>query len=240
MLTKSHSAHGAGSLRPWTARPDPGWVFWQGSGGRARRQCLLYQIPLPPNVQLWLLPLLVMSLLVRKPQLGELTAGTAVPASAGEGGRGTGNAACLQSVCPECAGAGAPSAVEARAGQAPGAWLWAQDSKRAQNSPLLFSLCTPHSIFLLNHHLASARCPSGEECPHECSVSSSFLPPSAVCLLALGPVVPHAAKGPSPQPPAWTVSILQARPHTRDTPTCGLHLQAVLFIIIQFAEGEGE
>lgn len=127
----------------------------------------------------------------------------------------------LHSVCPECEGAGAPSAAEIRAGGggegALGARLWVWNKESTEPPPLPLS----PKIFLLNHSLASATFPFGENVP----MNVPSAPPSfslQLCAnLALGPLVQDASQGhPSP---ALTVSILRARSCARGTVTRALN-----------------
>lgn len=120
-------------------------------------------------------------LLVRKLQLGKLTASTASPASGEE--RAT--SAFIGSSEREGVVAPRPRGAQGWVGTRRLTVGWGQEepAEPAYLLPLLLlptlSLSPSHScagsqIFLQNHSLASARFPSGGECPQECSISPHF------------------------------------------------------------------
>lgn len=160
--------------------------------------------PLPPGAQLWLLSLLMVSTGEADSQHGRANPwGERLPV-------------CIQSVLSG-RGQGLPAQLRPGLGGALGARLWVWDRESTEPPPLPLS----PQIFLLNHSLASARFPFGENVP----MNVPSAPPSfslQLCAnLALGPLVQDASQG--HLSPALTVSIFRARSCARGTVTRALN-----------------
>lgn len=108
--------------------------------------------------------------------------------------------------------------------------------------PLSLSPSHPYAgsqIFLLNHSFALARFPFWGECPHECSISSFFLLPTAFCQSGPEDLWSETpAKGTRHQCGQFPLSTPgPVRGHSHPRPHFILQPHNVLFIRVHMAQG---